>query len=140
MCKSDLQQKPGSNPSKAGTRSRWKTASTFQNRYSVPQHQDAFAGFAIYNRGVAPPQTPIRYQVTIEKVHVLSPLASPQPHGLTIFLELGDQSVSMLENIRILFVLVVRPCGFNYALDTVDSAGDPIASNEFCQVPVRYLA
>lgn len=52
-----------------------------------------------------------------------------------MLLELGNQSVPMLDHFGILFVLVIWPCRLNDALDSVYRAWDTVASNKFGKVP-----
>ena len=60
-----------------------------------------------------------------------SPLTSPQSHRLTIFLQLRNQPVSLLDHVGILLVLVVWPVGFYDLVDAVDGAGYAVCGDEF---------
>jgi hypothetical protein len=66
--------------------------------------------------------------------------ASSQSHSLTIFLEFGDQCVAMLDDISILFILVVWSCGLNDALNSVYCAWDSVASDEFGKVSEKNIS
>jgi hypothetical protein len=66
-------------------------------------------------------------------------LASSQSHSLAIFLQLGDQSVTMLDHISVLLVFVVWPGRLDDASDSVYGARDAVASDEFREVPERML-
>ena len=61
-----------------------------------------------------------------------SPLASPQSHGLSVFLQLRNQPVSLLDHIRVLLVLVVWPVGLYDLVDAVDGAGYAVCRDELC--------
>lgn len=52
----------------------------------------------------------------------LAPFAPPQPHGLAVLLELGDQRIAVLDYIRVLLVLVVGAVRLDDAIDPVDRA------------------
>jgi hypothetical protein len=54
---------------------------------------------------------------------------------LTVFLQLGDELVTLLNNVRILLVLVVGTVGLNDALDTVNGAWDTVCGNELGKIP-----
>lgn len=43
----------------------------------------------------------------------------------------------MLHHIRVLLVLVVGPVGLDNPVDPIDRAGDPVARDEFRQVPKK---
>ena len=80
-------------------------------------------------------------QVGIAAVIVicLYSLATPQPHRLTILLQLCNQLVTLLHHIIILLVLVVWSVGLNNTLsgDTVDCARDPLSRNKLGQITVQ---
>lgn len=69
-------------------------------------------------------------------IEILTPLAPPQPHGLSILLKLRDQRIALLHHIGILLVLVVRPIRLNNPVDSINGAGDAVAGNELGQIPV----
>lgn len=52
----------------------------------------------------------------------LCPLATPQPHGLAVLLQLGNQLVTLADHILVLLVLIVGSVRLDNALagDTVD--------------------
>ena len=60
-----------------------------------------------------------------------SPFTAPQSHRLSIFLQLRNQAVSLLDYIRILLVLVVWPVRFYNFVDAVDGAGYAVCRDEF---------
>jgi hypothetical protein len=62
-------------------------------------------------------------------------LATPQPHRLSVLLQLRDQLIALLHHIGILLVLVIRPVGLDDALDAVDGARDPVRCDELGEVP-----
>jgi hypothetical protein len=51
-------------------------------------------------------------------------------------LQLGDKLITLLDDVRILLVLVVWSVGLDDALDTVDGARDAVCCDEFGEVPV----
>ena len=63
------------------------------------------------------------------------PLTAPQPHRLSVFLQFRNQPVALLDHVRILLVLVVRPVRFYDFIDPVDGAGYAVCGDEFRQVP-----
>lgn len=65
----------------------------------------------------------------------LAALTAPQTDRLSILLQLGDQGISVLHHIRVLLVLIVGPVGLDNSVDPIDRAGDPVARDEFRQVP-----
>ena len=69
----------------------------------------------------------------------LCPLATSQSHCLTILLKLSDELITLLYNIGILLVLVVRSVGFNDALSghAVNGTWDTFRCDELGQIPVR---
>jgi hypothetical protein len=54
---------------------------------------------------------------------------------LAVFLQLSDELVTLLNNIRILLVLVVGTVGLDDALDTVNGARDTVCGNELGKIP-----
>ena len=66
----------------------------------------------------------------------LSSFTSSQPHCLTILLQLRDQLVPLANNLRILFVLIVRSVCLDDAVDPIYGAWDTIRSNEFGEIAV----
>lgn len=52
----------------------------------------------------------------------LAAFASTQTNCLSILLQLGDQGITVLHNIRILLVLIVGSVGLDDAVDPVDGA------------------
>jgi len=69
----------------------------------------------------------------------LRPLASPQSHGLAIFLKLGNQLIALLDYIVVLLVLIIRSVSLNDTLSgySVDSAGDSFSCNEFGKIAMK---
>lgn len=63
--------------------------------------------------------------------HTSPPLAAPQSHRLSVFLQLRNQSVSLLDHVRVLLVLVVWPVRFDDLVDAVDGAGYAVRGDEF---------
>ena len=66
----------------------------------------------------------------------LAPFTPPQSHGLAVFLEFGDQGITVLHHIRVLLVLVVGTVGLDDALagDAVNGARDAAGSDESSQI------
>ena len=64
-------------------------------------------------------------------------LASPQPHGLAVLLQLRDELVALLNDILVLLVLVVGPVCLDDALAcyAVDGTGDAAGGDELGKVP-----
>ena len=60
----------------------------------------------------------------------LSPLTSSKSYCLSILLQLGDQCIPLLNDICILFVLVVWSCRLNDAIDAVDGTWYAVGGNE----------
>lgn len=60
-----------------------------------------------------------------------SPLTPPQSHRLSIFLQLRNQPVSLLDHVGVLLVLVIRPVRFYNLVDAIDGAGDAVRRDEF---------
>ena len=68
-------------------------------------------------------------------VSLTSPsLTSSQSHGLSIFLQLGDQPIPLLHHICVLLVLVVRSIGFYDFVDTVNGTRDAVRRDKFGQI------
>ena len=66
----------------------------------------------------------------------LAALTAPQPDGLTVLLQIGNELVTLLDNVCVLLVLVVRSVGLDDALDAVDGAGYAVGGDESSEVPV----
>jgi hypothetical protein len=65
----------------------------------------------------------------------LATLASPQPDGLPVLLQLGDKLVALLDNVHILLVLVVGSVGLDDALNAIDGAGNAVGGDELGKIP-----
>lgn len=67
---------------------------------------------------------------------LLSSLAPPQSNCLSIFLQFGNQLITLLNNVIVLLILVVGSVGFDNTLasDAVNGTWDAVCSDEFCQV------
>lgn len=65
----------------------------------------------------------------------LAALTASQTDSLSVLLQLGDQGIPVLHHIRVLLVLIVGPVGLDNPVDPIDRAGDPVARDEFRQVP-----
>lgn len=52
----------------------------------------------------------------------LTALTATKTNRLSIFLELGDQGIAVLDNVRVLLVLVIRSVGLDDSIHTVDRA------------------
>lgn len=63
--------------------------------------------------------------------------AAPQSHRLPILLQLSDQGITLLDDVCILFVLVIWPIGLDDTINPVDCACNPLACDEFGEVPVN---
>ena len=63
-----------------------------------------------------------------------TPLASSQPHCLSILLQLGDQAITLLHNIRVLLVLVIGSVRLYDLVDTVNRAWYAVCGDEFGEV------
>lgn len=66
----------------------------------------------------------------------LRSLASPQPHGLAVLLELGDELIALADHVLVLLVLVVGAVRLDdtLACNTVDGAGDAAGGDEASQI------
>lgn len=69
-------------------------------------------------------------------ITILRALATPQPDGLSILLQLCNQLVALAHDVLILLVLVIRPVGLNdtTARDTVNGAGNAAGGDELSEV------
>lgn len=65
----------------------------------------------------------------------LTALTAPQTDGLSVLLQLRDQRIAVLDHVRVLLVLIVGPVGLDNPVDPVNRAGNPVAGDEFRQVP-----
>ena len=65
----------------------------------------------------------------------LAALTAPQPDGLTVLLQLGNELVTLLDYVCVLLVLVVGSVGLDDALDAVDRAGYAVGGDESSEVP-----
>ena len=65
----------------------------------------------------------------------LATFAPPQPHGLAVLLQLGDELVALLDHVDVLLVLVVGPVRLDDALDAVDGARYAVGGDELGEVP-----
>ncbi len=65
----------------------------------------------------------------------LATLTAPQPDGLTVLLQLGDELVALLDHVCVLLVLIVRSVCLDDALDTVNGAGYAVSGDETSEVP-----
>ena len=68
----------------------------------------------------------------------LTSLATPKTDSLPVLLKFGDQSITVLDHISVLLVLVIRSVGFNDAIDSVDRASNAIARDKLGQIPENY--
>src|ERR1700761_6760234 len=68
-----------------------------------------------------------------------SSFAPPQPHSLTVLLQLGNQGVAVFHHIRILLVLVIGTSGLDCPLHPVNCATNPTTSDELGQIPVQEV-
>lgn len=66
----------------------------------------------------------------------LCPLASPEPDGLSVLLQLGDELIALADHVLVLLVLVVGAICLDDTLagDAVDCAGDAAGGDEFGEV------
>ena len=65
----------------------------------------------------------------------LTALATSQPDGLTVLLQLCDELVALLHYVAVLPVLVVWSVRLDDALDAVDSAWDAVCGDELGEIP-----
>lgn len=56
----------------------------------------------------------------------LCSLTTPHPHGLSIFLKLGDQCITLLNYICVLLILIICAICLDDTVDTVDGACDTV--------------
>jgi len=72
----------------------------------------------------------------------LCTLAAPQPHSLAVFLELGDELISLSHNVIVLLVLVVWPVGLDdtFPSHAINGTWDSLCGDELCKVAGRRLA
>ena len=68
-----------------------------------------------------------------------SPLTPPQPNRLSIFLQLGNQRIPLLDDVCILLVFIVGAVGFNDTVYAVDGTGDAICGYEFGEISMEVL-
>lgn len=70
---------------------------------------------------------------------LLRSLTPSQPNCLAVLLKLGNELVSLANDVLVLLILVIRPVGLDdtAARDAVDSAGNATGGNELGKVPVR---
>lgn len=72
---------------------------------------------------------------TLSRVYsTLAALTTPKADSLSILLELGDQSITVLHHVGVLFVLVIRSVGLDDSVDPVDRAGNAVAGDELGQI------
>jgi hypothetical protein len=64
----------------------------------------------------------------------LTTLTATKSNGLSVFLEFGNQGVTVLHHVRVLLVLVIGSVGFNNSIDAVNRAGNAVAGDELGQV------
>ena len=65
----------------------------------------------------------------------LPSLTSSQPNSLAVLLQLRYQAIALLDDVRILLVLVVRPVGLDDLVDPIDGAWDAVCCDELGEVP-----
>lgn len=65
----------------------------------------------------------------------LTTLTTPKPNRLTVLLQLGNELITLLDNITILLILIVGAVGFDDTLDAVDGAGDAVCGDELGEIP-----
>jgi hypothetical protein len=70
--------------------------------------------------------------VTLSKLATFTP---PEPDGLAVLLQLGDELVALLDHVHVLLVLVVWAVCLDDALDAVDGARYAVGGDEFGEVP-----
>lgn len=66
----------------------------------------------------------------------LTALAPPHSNGLAVLLELGDEGITLLDDIGILLVLVIRAIGLDDSVDTIDRARYPVTGDELGKISV----
>jgi hypothetical protein len=66
----------------------------------------------------------------------LCSLASPQSNGLSVLLQLGDELITLFDNIIVLLILVIWSICFNYAFacNTVNCTWDTVCCNELGKI------
>ena len=69
----------------------------------------------------------------------LPTLTSSQSYGLPVFLQFCDQAISLLHNVCVLLVLIVRPVGLDDSIDTVNCTGNAVGRNKFGKVAKRNI-
>jgi hypothetical protein len=62
---------------------------------------------------------------------LLRSLAASQPNILPVLLQLGDKSISLLDDVVVLLVLVVGSICLNYSIHSIDSAWNSISGDKF---------
>jgi hypothetical protein len=65
----------------------------------------------------------------------LATLTAPQSDCLAVLLQLGNELITLLDDVAVLLVLIVRAVCFDDALDAVDGAGDAVCGDKFGEVP-----
>lgn len=56
---------------------------------------------------------------------------------MPIFLEFGNQLISLLDDVSVLLVFVIWPVRFDDPVDSIDCAGYTVSRDEFGQVPEK---
>ena len=75
-----------------------------------------------------------RCSMTLPTLPPSPSFAPPESHRLSILLKLGDECITLLDHVSILFVLIIRSIRFDDTVDPVDCARNTIGCNELCQV------
>jgi hypothetical protein len=77
-----------------------------------------------------------RLPSTVQSSSQLRPLTAPQPDSLPVLLKLGDKLITLLNNIVVLLILVIRSVGLDDSLSghAVDGAGNTPGRDELSQV------
>ena len=69
----------------------------------------------------------------------LATLAPPQPHRLTVLLQLRNELITLLDDVVVLLILVVRSIRLDDAFDAIDRARDAVRRDELGEIPKATL-
>ena len=75
------------------------------------------------------------YFLSLSAHSTSAPLAASEPHHLPVLLQLRDELITLLDDVVVLPVLVVRPVRLDDAVHAVDSAGDAVCCDEVFEIP-----
>ena len=65
----------------------------------------------------------------------LASLAAAKANDLAVLLQLGDELITLLDDVAVLLVLIVGSVSLDNALDAIDGAGDAVSGDKFREIP-----